>query len=308
MPERAVENDRLALRRAALLVALRDGDVVRAAHAWSRLRVGGASIAPDAASAGRAARAEIGRALRAARERRSNADAAPPDRAAAAPRLPAGAPWRWRAVVAAFVAVALAIALLPLVPVVAPAHVRSPELPSPIATALVAARVGGRGRTEVTTPLVALTTPAPTGMPAAAIASATPVPTRSPSASPSPSPSPMPTPVATHAPAAVPPGPSPALLPGPVAPGFSRLIVLVVDAATTQPIAGACIAIGVPDCSPSRPHTNALGLWWVDFPTGQMAGLQWPVRIVKDGYATLAVVVTTSGAGQQFVAPLDQTP
>lgn len=42
----------------------------------------------------------------------------------------------------------------------------------------------------------------------------------------------------------------------------------------------------------------------MDFPTGSIAGAQFPVAIQKEGYQTLSVVVTTSGNGQDFAAPL----
>ncbi|MBU6424096.1 MAG: hypothetical protein KGQ88_08690, partial [Chloroflexi bacterium] len=227
--------------------------------------------------------------------------------------LPSAAPVWLRPVAVALLCAGLALALLPLVPAVAPARY---VLPSPLPTAAVlVASGGGRGRTEATLSPVAVVTRAPLAASAAtasAAASSSPsvLPRATPTSSPKPSPSPTPAPSPSVAPVVAPTQlpaaatPSPGVTPGPVAPGYSRLIVLVVDETTLEPVAGACIVIGAPDCSPSRPHTNSAGLWWVDFPTGQMAGTQWPVQVSKDGYATLAAVVTTSGTSQQFVAPL----
>lgn len=315
MPEeRPVENDRLARRRASLLVALRDGDLRSAARAWSRLRLRGAAITAAESAAGRAARGEVGRALRTARERRSAIDATP-DRPSTAIPLPAGAP-RWRRAAAIGLAlVGIAAALLPLVPRIASVDVRTPATPLTVATAAVGGRIGGgRGRTEAGVPFVPAVTTAPTSSPTVSVAApasssiaptAPPLPSPTPSVSPTPTPHPSPAPIAVPSAAPVPAStPAASLLPPPLASGFSRIRVLVVDATTLAPIAGACIVIGTPDCAPSRPHTNALGLWWVDFPTGSIAGVQFPVTIQKDGYQPLSVVVTTSGSDQDFPAPL----
>ncbi|MDE3113838.1 MAG: hypothetical protein KGK34_12930 [Chloroflexota bacterium] len=320
MPEASLpSDDRLALRRASLTVALRDGDVHRVARAWSRLRVRGASLDAHGFAAGRTARGEMGHALRLARERRSRAEIGAPEQiTAASVAHPAAPPRWWRLAGIAVACAGLALALLPLLPAVAPAHRYVLSAPLPIASALVASRVGGRGRTEATLAPILTTTFAPrSSAPAAAAAPAAVASSAAPSAAQptpalpaSPKPSPTPVPVASvpvAAPTQLPPPaatPRAGVTPGPVPPGYSRLIVLVVDATTIEPVAGACIVIGAPDCSPSRPHTNSAGLWWIEFPTGQMAGTQWPVQIVKGGYATLAVTVTTTGVGQQFVAPL----
>jgi hypothetical protein len=310
--------DPIALRRAALYAALREGDIAAAARAWSRLRVTGASIDAPELAAAHALRGEMGRAIRVARERRSDdANVTPVARTEVVP-LPRASPWALRVALAVIALAALALALLPAIArissVVAPAPLSAVVTPAP-ATAGASSLSGGRGRIEVKLPLRAVSTPAAVAAPAVAATSAPTAstslaPTPSPSATPAPSATPQPLPAPVALPTALPPvsTPTAALFPPPLASGFSRIRVLVVDATTLVPIPGACIVIGAPDCGPLRPHTNALGLWWVDFPTGSIAGSRFPVTIQKDGYQAVSVVVTTTGMDQDFPAPLTPIP
>lgn len=272
----------------------------------------------------RHARADLGRAIRAARLRRSIPASTPLDApgSVALAHVPRG---RDRRAIAALVAVAAVLLAFALVPRRAgpPLALSAASLPTATASVDALDLTGERGRSEglsVTSPgpLAARSTPTPTALGrTSSITSASASPTRAPLPTPTTAPPPRPSPpsAASPAPAVVASPPSsptatvsPPATPPPVAPGYSRLIVLVVDAATQRPVANACIVIGAPDCGPTRPHTNSLGLWWIDFPTGLMSGAQWQVAIVKDGYGTLNAVVTTTGTDQQFLAPLVPVP
>jgi len=297
-----VSADHLSRRRADLRAALREGNVGAAARAWSRLRVGGATLSAQERAAAREARVQMGRALRTARVLRHGEA---PGVASGAPRAAVTAPPRRsrRGLVgAAIVAMAVAAVFVWRVASVAPV-----ELPSTADTTVSSATAGpesgGRGRTA--------TTPAPVATQAIVAVEASPSVTLAPTVPPSEAPSATPTaPPATAAPVAAAPAATPvatpptALLPPPLASGQSRIRVLVFDAVTQKPIGSACISIGAADCGPTRPHTNALGLWWFDFATGSIAGQQFAVVIKADGYQTLAVTLTATGRDQDFGAPL----
>ena len=307
--------DRLAHRRASLLIALRDGDVHAAARAWSRLRGAGATLTKDELAAAKAARMQVGRALRIARERRA-ADAsivAVPSPPATAALRPSSS--RRRVIVALLIATVAAVAVVARAAALSPAGSVAPAAAVASPASAVETEGGGRGRIEATVPPQAaapVRSPSPSesvspSVTAAASALAAPSPTPAPAATPALRPGPtgpaavvVPPPPLSTAVAT----PAASLYPPPLASGYSRIRVLVVDATTLAPIAGACVSLGGTDCGPSRWHTNALGLWWFDFETGSIAGQQWAVTITRDGYQPLSVTVTTTGRDQDFPAAL----
>jgi hypothetical protein len=300
----------MSRRRADLRQALRHGNVRAAARAWSRLRVGGASLTAEELAAARAARVQMGRALRTARGRRGAEDtaAAVGPSSTGTPAVPA----RSRALIigSAIAAVGLATVFVSRVALLSSVEV-SPDV-APTSPAATVEPQGGRGRTVATpVPVATRASAAVEASPSSAV-TATVAPSIAVAISPAPSAALPATPSAapTAAPVTAPPSvavvatPPTALLPPPLASGQSRIRVLVFDALSQKPIAGACIGIGATDCGPTRPHTNALGLWWFDFATGSIAGQQFAVLIKADGYQTLAATLTTTGGDQDFPAAL----
>lgn len=80
-------------------------------------------------------------------------------------------------------------------------------------------------------------------------------------------------------------------MPPPVPAGYDRFTFRVVDSRTLTPLRGVCVVVGTATCTPDKPHTNALGLWWLDIPRSRAASL-WDFRFFMDGYYTAMTQVT----------------
>lgn len=254
------DHDRRLLRRAALRLALLKGDVLAAARAWDRLRVSGAAVRPEEAEAARAARAAVGHALRDARWRRLHDDdrfgfhvtpeMPPPPRPSLLRRSRPG--------IGALAALGLVALVVLLSQPSAPGG--APALDAQATAAPTGVSAAGRGRTSATlAPVVR--------------APATPLPTPA---------TPAPVAVASAAPGAgTGRGIGAGVLP-PLPDTDDRFIFVVLDAQTTRPIAGVCVAYGT-ECRPDR-RTTAQGLWWIDFPRSSALADRWRFDFVLDGY------------------------
>ena len=291
---------RLVLR-STLRLALREGDVAAAGRVVARLRIDGAGIAAAELEAARLARAE-----RAALH--ANADEIVP--------LPAGrarSPRR-RTLAARAVAAAAALCALAFVPAALTPSAAQDAAPAVAPVPVLAqASLESRGRSTATLPPVAIASPDPTPTAAPAPSpSLAPVATAAPVAHIS---TPLAAPVARAGvpggiaggvpggvvggvpggvlggtgnvkPVAIPtPLPAAALVPGSVAKGQNRLTLMVVDAASGQPLPGVCVILGTGSCGPSKPQTNALGLWWLEYPSGSAP--LWDVTLVDPRYRAL---------------------
>lgn len=311
------EVDRRSRRRAALRVALRDGDVVSAARAWERLRVRDAEVAPREIARARAARAVVGRAIRIARWRRTHVPSAEMPGAGVVIPFPQGRLARVRGGVGAaailFLVLALLIVVFPAQP--QPTRESAPPAaaaPEPRAVTEPAATVaGGRGRTtSVTLPPVAQATVAPAEAPSTA--PSTPGPTSGPARTAAPSGAPggvaggVPGGVvggtggATATPASARPAPTATLniLPltaPPLAVGMDRFLFRVVDGRTRAALANVCVVYGTITCGPNDPHTNTLGYFWLDLVQG--VAPTWSFRFFKDPDYLSATVIKTYRSG-----------
>ena len=288
--------------RSSLRSGLGEGDIAVVGRAIARLRVDGAGVLPVELVAARLARAE-----RAAR------DAAARDVVAAPTPRRRPRPAVVRAMVAVGVLVVFALLPAALVP---SASQDSPPPAAAAAGVLAPPVLESRGRSAETLPPVAIPalepTPVPTAAPepTAAAQVSTPVPvvrTGVPggvaggvpggvaggipggviggTGSGKPVGTPTPTPMS----AAV-------VIPGPLKSGFSRLTVMVVDAVSGQPVSGACVVLGTGSCGPSKPQTNDLGLWWLDYPSG--SARYWDISLVDQRYRSLTTRVITGGVDQ----------
>lgn len=277
---------RLLRRRTAFRAALRRGGVITVARSWERLRGAAAAQSPEEVLAARAARTALGRAIRAARWRRTHPMRTTRSELSVA-MLPARGPVR-RGTFAVACAVLTAVALI----VFLPRDARPAPAAAPPAQARVPAATpepaGGRGRTTAT------------AAPAVALSSATPVPTPEPTAAPTPAPAATSGPPRTAAPAGQPggavggvpggqpggvaggtiggggaatprptPSPAPTLnvlpqTPPPMPRGANRFYFRVVDRDTRATLANVCVIYGTVNCGPSDPHTNTLGNYWLD--------------------------------------------
>src|SRR5437870_3789417 len=71
--------------------------------------------------------------------------------------------------------------------------------------------------------------------------------------------------------------PTPDIVPG----AAYRMEGVVVDQSGT-PLANVCIAIGPNGCQVHSPHTDARGVYFIDFPAAEVA---YDLHFTKDGYA-----------------------
>lgn len=293
---------RAGRRRASLRVALRDGDPLAASRAGSRLRIRGLELTVGELAEARAARGRLGRAIREARWRRRLAEPAATVRSIGRTKR-AQARWRlnWVSnVLAGLATIALLVAIFLPRPA-PPSDVAPAAAPELVPVEIVQARLGGRGRTTAAITLTAAE-PTPAPIPEPTAVPQTPAPTVAPAA-----PTRVPGGVPSGLPGGV-PGASPGGVPGgepggtgaatpvptpnraplfstPAPIGYDRITFRVLDAVTLEPLQDVCIVLGTGDCSLSRPHTNALGLWWMDIPRDAAATF-WDVRFFLDGYTS----------------------
>jgi len=75
--------------------------------------------------------------------------------------------------------------------------------------------------------------------------------------------------------------PPPAAIP----PGYGRLMIVTVDALSGAVVPEVCLIVGSVDCSPTKPHTDGAGRWWVDVPLSQPT-TNFDVRFIHPGYTT----------------------
>jgi len=270
---------------------VRRGDIVSVARSWERMRAGVASVTAEELGAARAARVALGRAIRAARWRRTH-----PARVATLTAPTAVLPEAARIPPAA-IAVA-GVLLVTIVGILVFPRGSSEPAPSAAAPEQVTAPgatndAGGRGRTFATAaPVAAQATPtaAPTPAPTQAPAPATAAPaarTSAPGAVPGGVPSGVPGGVVGGVPGGSvggavggsgsgTPTPAPTLnvlpaTPPPLAVGEYRFFFHVVDSDTRAPLANVCVIQGTFTCGPSDPHTNALGYYWLVIPPGNVS-------------------------------------
>ena len=288
--------------RSSLRSGLGEGDVGVVGRAIARLRVDGAGVLPAELIAARLVRAE-----RAAR------DAAARDVVAATTPRHSPRPAVFRAMVA--VGVLLVVAQLPAA-IVPSASQDSPPSAAAAAGVLAPPVLESRGRSTATLPPVAVATPeatpasTPAPEPTAAPQVSTPVPVvrigvpagviggvpggavggvpggvvgGTGSVKPVATPTPTPMPVAL-------------LVPSTIPTGYSRLTLMVLDHVTGQPLPGVCVILGTGSCGPSKPQTNALGLWWLDYPSG--SARFWDISLVDPRYRTVTTRVVTGGTDQ----------
>jgi hypothetical protein len=72
--------------------------------------------------------------------------------------------------------------------------------------------------------------------------------------------------------------------------GWDRISFVVINGVNGEPLQDVCIVLGTGDCAPSRPHTNALGIWYMDLPGD--AAIQWEVKFKLDRFTQWQVFVT----------------
>jgi len=262
------ELDRRGLWRALLHRALARGDLLGASRAFDHLRVAGAALTREEASAARAARQAVGHAIRDARWRHGHdVRYGIPVDGAALPALARHRVWSSPRLLAPLAALALTVAFVILwkpgsqgvpAPALVPA---APAVPSAVAA-------GGRGRTEAT--------PQPAFLPSAA-----------------------PTAIARPTFPVVGPGgvgtgtdsqPGAGTILPPLPNGWDRFLFRVIDP-DGKPLANVCVIFGTADCGPARPHTNASGLWWIDFPRADALSRTWDFGFSMTGFDTQRVFV-----------------
>jgi hypothetical protein len=88
------------------------------------------------------------------------------------------------------------------------------------------------------------------------------------------------------------PTPSPSvnvlpLTPPPLAAGSDRFLFRLVDSRTGAPLANVCVDYATLTCTPDRPHTNALGYFWLDLTPP--AATNWTFRFTLSGYRTVSL-------------------
>ena len=325
------ELDRAGLRRATLRAALRRGDTMAAARAWDRVRVDGAGLRHDEIRAARDARAAVGRAIRDARWRRSQAvNAAARALAPAIPVPGVRRALRLQRAIGTAVAVLIVFALMLVIAPPKPAEglapaAAAPELTTPARTEPTRAPAGARGRSSellaivpASAPPEPVTTPVPTAEPSAAPPSAAPLSTPATSPSVGGVPSGAPGGVSGGVPGGTPggvvggapggtgsatPAPSPApsvnvlpLTPPPLAADSDRFLFRVIDSRTGSTLSNVCVDYATLKCTADRPHTNALGYFWLDL--SPPAAAAWTFRFTLEGYRVTTVNRTyTSGQG-----------
>jgi len=72
--------------------------------------------------------------------------------------------------------------------------------------------------------------------------------------------------------------------------GWDRISFIVTNGVNGEPLQDVCIVLGTGDCAPSRPHTNALGIWYMDLPGD--AAIQWEVKFKLDRFTQARTFVT----------------
>jgi hypothetical protein len=300
-----LELDPGALRAAALRAAVRRGDALAAASAWARVRIDPTSVDARDRAAAHAARIAVGRAIRDARWRRIHA--ATTALAAVPAADEATSPARSRLVRMALVAAALgaiglAFLLQPRDEGFAPAAA-APELRVETTAQASIGPTGARGRTSASATPVAFvapeTTPAPSA-PAETAPVGTPVTGGQPGGVPGGQPGGVPSGTPGGVPGGVPggtgkatpaPTPTPApsvntlpINPPPLSNGFDRITFRVIDSRSLMPLSGVCVVYGIQTCGPEQPHTNVLGLYWLDFDRSKPAASLWDFRFFRDAY------------------------
>jgi hypothetical protein len=260
--------DRRGLWRAFLHRALAQGDLLGASRAWDHLRVAGAALTREEAAAARAARVAVGHAIRDARWRHGHDVLyGLPVEGATLPAFTRHHVWSSPRLLAPLAAVALTLAFIVLwkpgsqgLP--APAFIpAAPAVPTAFA-------FSGRGRTEATPRPIALPSAAPTAIARPSF----------PVAGPGGAGTAIDTKDGTGA-----------VLPA-IPAGWDRFLFRVVDP-DGKPLANVCVIYGTTDCGPQRPHTNASGLWWIDFPRSDALSRTWDFGFAISGFDTQRVFV-----------------
>jgi hypothetical protein len=261
--------DRRGLWRAFLRRALQQGDLLGASRAFDHLRVAGAALTREEAHAARSARIAVGHAIRDARWRQDHdvLYGIPVGGLAAVPAIARHRVWASPRLFAALGASALVITFVLLwrpgsqgipAPAIVPA---APAVPTALA-------FNGRGRTEATPQPVAL----PSAKPTFIVQPSFPVT--------------GPGGAGTAADSQQGTGTILPLLPN----GWDRFLFRVIDP-QGKPLADVCVIYGTTDCGPTRPHTNASGLWWIDFPRSDSLSHTWDFGFAMTGFATQRVFV-----------------
>jgi hypothetical protein len=290
-------NDRDALRyagrRAALIVALQQGDAVVAARAAGRLRVPAAPMLSAEFAQARAARRTLGRAIVGARLPKVEPSPVRREAAISAPRSSRRP-----------VAVALALAAVLLALLVggpgpgADSTTASDSAPSAAEAQRTQLLLLSRGRTiSLPQDVVAVQeTPAPTAAPTTTPGPAnTTAPAGAGSGTRTSAPGGgsgaggvglgiLPTPAPTPTPRPLPTRPIPM-------PGFTRISVTVLDGRTFLPIPDVCVLLNDRVCTPTKTLTDSRGKWADDIPVST-ATVFWDVYFVKAGYGTVTRRVT----------------
>jgi hypothetical protein len=259
---------RRSLWRALLHRALSRGDALAASRAFDHLRVTGAALTAEEAQAARAARIAVGHAIRGARWRQDHdvLYGIPVQGVGTLPALARQHVWRSPRLLATIAAATLTIAFVLLWRPGSqglPATALVPAAPA-VPTALA---VSGRGRTEATPKPIARATIAPTiaplpSFPVTGVGG-----------------------VGTGTDASG----SGSILP-PIPNGWDRFLFRVVDP-DGKPLANVCVIYGTADCGPLRPHTNASGLWWIDFPRSDALSRTWDFGFAMTGFDTQRVFI-----------------
>lgn len=296
MPDRHADTV-IRARHAAFAAAVRRGDVLEAARAGARLRLGGAPITARELTAARRARMAIGRALVRARWLRPSEElAAHPIPGKATPTqvvrtLPA--PRRpLRQVLAAAALVVVALLLL------RPGggfFGGGPGGPAPNPTSVPGATSADHlfGRTvSLASPVGASATPPPPTTPRPSGTNTTNTP---------------PGGAGSGAPAPGGGGALPTPNPKPSLPGldYGRLTVIVTDSIAHQAISGVCVALGAASCDQSaRTDQNGRASQDIKLPARET---QWDITLVRAGYAQTAAH-TIMIQGEEVIVRVELTP
>jgi hypothetical protein len=78
-----------------------------------------------------------------------------------------------------------------------------------------------------------------------------------------------------------------ALQPPALPSGVDRFLFEVLDSRSQRPLEDVCVIYGTLTCTNDDPHTNLLGLYWLDIPVRTSS--TWAFTFAKSGYVTATV-------------------